>query len=133
MIAHWEDLELRAADGTGSQVSFERGSPTGMNMARVTSAMSAIENCAVGRPPIGAALENIKAIAHRTTGSNLVVYGRCSRGCCCDGGDLRSAPPESSGAHHGQRSSRSGSASHAGAVQREHSSAAVFVQLCSPA
>src|SRR5258708_998585 len=64
MIAHWEDLELRTADGTGSQVSFERGSPTGMNMARVTSAMSAIENCAVGRPPIGAALENIKAIAH---------------------------------------------------------------------
>src|SRR6266849_2945887 len=64
MIAHWEDLELRATDGTGSQVSFERGSPTGMNMARVTSAMSAIENCAVGRPPIGAALENIKAIAH---------------------------------------------------------------------
>src|SRR6266404_3654305 len=64
MIAHWEDLELRAADGTGSQISFERGSPTGMNMARVTSAMSAIENCAGGRPPIGAALENIKAIAH---------------------------------------------------------------------
>src|SRR6266576_2931827 len=64
MIAHWEELELRAADGTGSQVSFERGSPTGMNMDRVASAMSAIENCAAGRPPIGAALENIKAIAH---------------------------------------------------------------------
>jgi len=64
MIAHWEELELRAADDTGSQVSFERGSPTGMNMDRVASAMSAIENCAVGRPPIGAALENIKAIAH---------------------------------------------------------------------
>jgi Uncharacterized conserved protein len=64
MIAHWEELELRAADGTGSQVSFERGSPTGMNMGRVASAMSAIENCAVGRPPISAALENIKAIAH---------------------------------------------------------------------
>src|SRR6266446_3307499 len=64
MIARWEDLELRAADGTGSQVSFERGSPTGINMDRVASAMSAIENCAVGRPPIGAALENIKAIAH---------------------------------------------------------------------
>src|SRR6267154_45653 len=64
MIAHWEELELRAADGTGSQVSFERGSPTGMNMDRVASAMSAIENCAVGRPPIGAALENIRAIAH---------------------------------------------------------------------
>src|SRR6266567_1123272 len=64
MIAHWEELELRAADGTGSQVSFERGSPTGVNMDRVASAMSAIENCAVGRPPTGAALENIKAIAH---------------------------------------------------------------------
>src|SRR6266516_4287285 len=64
MVAHWEELELRAADGTGSQVSFERGSPTGMNMDRVASAMSAIENCAIGRPPIGAALENIKAIAH---------------------------------------------------------------------
>src|SRR2546428_7011812 len=35
-----------------------------MNMDRVASAMSAIENCAVGRPPISAALENIKAIAH---------------------------------------------------------------------
>src|SRR3989442_3248475 len=64
MIAHWEELELRAADGTSSQVSLERGSPTGMNMDRVASAMSAIENCAVGRPPISAGLENIKAIAH---------------------------------------------------------------------
>src|SRR5712671_2964167 len=64
MIAHWEELELRAADGAGSQVSFERGSPTGINMDRAASAMTAIENCAVGRLPIGAALENIKAIAH---------------------------------------------------------------------
>jgi uncharacterized membrane protein YjjP (DUF1212 family) len=32
MIAHWEELELLAADGTGSQVSFARGSPTGVNM-----------------------------------------------------------------------------------------------------
>ncbi len=132
VIAHWEELELRAADGTGSQVSFERGSPTGMNMDRVASAMSAIENCAVGRPPIGAALENIKAICARTTGSNLVVYARCNSGCYCDGGDLRRAPPESSGAHHGQRRSRSCSAWHTGAVQREHSSAAAL-QLCLPA
>lgn len=64
MIAHWEEMELRAADGTGSQVSFERGSPTGINLGRVASAMSAIEDCAVGRPPIGAALENITAIAN---------------------------------------------------------------------
>jgi hypothetical protein len=63
MIVHWEDLELWSADGTGSQVSFERGSPAGMNMDRVASASSAMENCDVCRLPIGAALENIKAIA----------------------------------------------------------------------
>src|SRR5207237_8132153 len=33
-------------------------------MDRVVSAVSAIENCAIGQPPIGAALENVKAIAH---------------------------------------------------------------------
>src|SRR4029077_9752553 len=55
LIARWEELELRAADGTGSQVSFERGSLTGINMDRVASAMTAIENAAVGRQPIGAA------------------------------------------------------------------------------
>jgi hypothetical protein len=70
MIAHWEELELRAADGTGSQVSFQRGSPTGINMERVSSAMSAIENSAVGRAPIDAALENIKAHCARTAGSH---------------------------------------------------------------
>src|SRR5258708_19182573 len=59
VIAHWEELELRAADGTGSQGSFERGSPTGMNIDPVASAMSAIENCGVGRPPVGPPLENI--------------------------------------------------------------------------
>src|SRR5260370_10366650 len=51
VIAHWEELELRAADGTGSQVSFERCSPTGMNMDRVASVISAIATCPVDRPP----------------------------------------------------------------------------------
>jgi uncharacterized membrane protein YjjP (DUF1212 family) len=64
MIPHWEELELRAADGTASHVLLERGSPTGVNMDRVASAMSAIENCAAGRTAIGAAPDNIKAIAH---------------------------------------------------------------------
>jgi uncharacterized membrane protein YjjP (DUF1212 family) len=64
LIPHWEELELRAEDGTGSQVSFERGSPTAVNMHRVASAMSAIENCGVSRTPIASALENIKVIAH---------------------------------------------------------------------
>jgi uncharacterized membrane protein YjjP (DUF1212 family) len=63
MVAQWDELELRVADRIGSQVSFERGSPTGMNMDRVASTMSAIENCVVGQLPIGAALENIKAIS----------------------------------------------------------------------
>lgn len=64
MIPHWEELELRAADSTGTQVSFERGSPIGINMDRVSSAMSATEQFAAGRSAIGAALENIEAIAH---------------------------------------------------------------------
>ena len=64
MIGHWEGLHLRAADGTGSQVSFERGSPTGINMDRVGSAISGIENCASGRVPIGAALENFRSKQH---------------------------------------------------------------------
>jgi len=64
LIPHWEELELRAEDGAGSQVSFERGSPLAVNMHRVAAAMSAIENCGVSRPPIAAALENIKAIAN---------------------------------------------------------------------
>jgi uncharacterized membrane protein YjjP (DUF1212 family) len=64
MIPHWEELELRAADGTASHVFLERGSPTGVNMDRVASAMSAIENLAAGRAAIGAAPDKIKAIAH---------------------------------------------------------------------
>src|SRR6266542_2343951 len=63
MIPNWEELELRAADDTGSQVSFERGSATGINMDRVASAMSAIENFAADRPTMCEAFENIKAIA----------------------------------------------------------------------
>jgi len=63
LIAHWEELELRGTDGTDSQVSFERGSPTGINMDRVASAMSSIQNFFASGPAIVAALENIKAIA----------------------------------------------------------------------
>jgi uncharacterized membrane protein YjjP (DUF1212 family) len=62
IIANWQDLEPRATDCTGNQVSFEPGTPTGMNMDRVASAMAAIEDFAGGRRAIGAALEDIKAI-----------------------------------------------------------------------
>ena len=44
IIANWQDLEPRATDCTGNQVSFEPGTPTGMNMDRVASAMAAIED-----------------------------------------------------------------------------------------
>jgi len=63
LIPHWEELKLRAADATGTQVSFERGSPTGVNMDRVGAAMSAIEKFGADRA-IRAALEDLKVIAH---------------------------------------------------------------------
>ena len=64
MVPRWGELQLRAVDSTGTQVSFERGSPTGVNMDRVGAAMSAIESFVVDRPAISAALENIKVISH---------------------------------------------------------------------
>jgi hypothetical protein len=64
LILRWEEIELRAADSSGTQVSFERGSPTSINMHRVGLAMSTTEKFAAGAPTIGAALENIKLIAH---------------------------------------------------------------------
>src|SRR5438445_13015590 len=39
MIVHWEELELRAADGSVSHVSFERDMPNALNLYRVFSAM----------------------------------------------------------------------------------------------
>lgn len=120
IIANWEDLELRATDCTGNQVSFERGTPTGMNMDRVASAMSAIEDFAGGRRAIGAALENIKAIGDAPPAPTW-LFTLAAAGCCCDGGDLRGTPPRSRGAHHDQRGGRSSTASHTGAVQPEHS------------
>src|SRR5216684_3191329 len=120
MIAHWEELELRAADGTGSQVSFERGSPTGMNMDRVASAMSAMENCAVGRPPIGAALENIKTIAHAPPAPTWLFTLAAAAGAA--------AMAAIFGVHHLKAVVLIMVSAAAGAVLREHSSAAA---LCS--
>src|SRR5258707_1273210 len=65
MIAHWDELEQRAADGTGSQGSFERGSRNVRKTDLAPHAVPSNANCAVERPPIGAALENIKMIAHK--------------------------------------------------------------------
>src|SRR5258708_12696990 len=39
MIAHWGELELRAADGPASQVSFHPDRPPLLNLARAASAI----------------------------------------------------------------------------------------------
>jgi len=64
IVPSWEELELRADDGTASLVSVEPGSPTGVDMDRVSSAMCAIGDIGAGRLAPTAALEKINAIAH---------------------------------------------------------------------
>ena len=61
VIPRWEELEIRAGDGTAS---VEVGSPTGVDMDRVASAMGVIDEIGVGRLAPPAALEKINAIAH---------------------------------------------------------------------
>jgi uncharacterized membrane protein YjjP (DUF1212 family) len=79
VIPRWEALQLRAQDSIDTQISFKPGSPTSVNMARVASAMTTIENPDAGRLAIDAALENIKVIAHAPPASTW-LYARCSRG-----------------------------------------------------
>jgi hypothetical protein len=67
--------------------------------------MSAIENCAVGRPPIGAALENIKAIAHAAPAPTWLFTLAAAAGAAAMAAIFGVHQPESSGAHPGQRSS----------------------------
>jgi uncharacterized membrane protein YjjP (DUF1212 family) len=64
VIPRWEALELRAQDSIDTQISFKPGSPTSVNMDRVASAVTTIEDPDAGRLAIDAALENIKVIAH---------------------------------------------------------------------
>lgn len=64
IVPHWEELELRATDGTASLVSFEAGSPTGVDMDRVSSAMDAIDDVVAGRTPIPAVRQTTSVIAH---------------------------------------------------------------------
>src|SRR6266404_5113876 len=78
VIAHWEELELRAADGTGSQVSFERGSPTGMNMDRVPW------QCLRSRIVLSAGRRSAR---HLKTSRRLRTHHRLQPGC------LRSLQP----------------------------------------
>jgi uncharacterized membrane protein YjjP (DUF1212 family) len=63
IIPRWEELELRATDGTASVVSVEAGSPTGVDMDRVASAMGAVDDAVAGRLAAPAIRVTISAIA----------------------------------------------------------------------
>ena len=61
LIPHWEDLQIQAVEDGARRVSMVDVSPTGVNMARVASAMKAIDEANAGRLPLAAALETIGA------------------------------------------------------------------------
>jgi uncharacterized membrane protein YjjB (DUF3815 family) len=64
IIPRWGELQLQAIDGIARLVSIEAADPTGVNMARVASAMSALDEVAAGRLAPPAVLETIDTIAH---------------------------------------------------------------------
>src|SRR5262245_12509369 len=64
IIPRWDAVELRIRDGSGSVVSVEAGSPIGVDMDRVASAMRLTDEIGAGRIAPAAALERIHAIAH---------------------------------------------------------------------
>src|SRR5262249_47455446 len=64
IVPNWEELQIKVADRGTESVSVEPGSPTGVHMERVASAMVAIAEVSSGRVAPGAALATIKAMAH---------------------------------------------------------------------
>jgi len=64
IIPSWSELQLEATEGTTRLVSLVAASPTGVHMARVASAMQAIDKVTAGHLPATAALETIDAISH---------------------------------------------------------------------
>src|SRR5262245_42443141 len=64
IIPGWGELELQAADGTGSLVSLRSASPSGVDMGRVARAMQAIDDHAGGRLGRPALAQTIAAISH---------------------------------------------------------------------
>src|SRR6266566_673141 len=63
IIPHWEDLQIQATEGGARLVSLVDANPTGVNMARVASAMKAIGEAEAGRLPMAGAMETIGLIA----------------------------------------------------------------------
>src|SRR5713226_8628422 len=64
IIPSWGELQLEVTEGTTRLVSLVAASPTGVNMARVASAMKAIDEVTAGHLPPTAALQMIGAISH---------------------------------------------------------------------
>src|SRR5258705_3766807 len=64
IIPSWGELQLQATEGTTRLVSLVPASPTGVHMARVASAMKAIDEVTAGDLPPTAALQTIGAISN---------------------------------------------------------------------
>jgi uncharacterized membrane protein YjjP (DUF1212 family) len=63
LFPHWADLEIQAADRDARYVVLAAAAPTGVNMARVASAMTAIDAIEEGRLSPFAAVEKVEEIA----------------------------------------------------------------------
>ncbi len=64
IIPGWGELKLEVTEGTTRLVSLVAASPTGVHMARVASAMKAIDEVTARHLPATAALKTIGAISH---------------------------------------------------------------------
>src|SRR5882762_9024528 len=63
ILPRWGELELEAEDGNGTVMSAVAADPSGVNMARVASAMRTIEEIGDGRLAPTAAMEKISLIS----------------------------------------------------------------------
>src|SRR5258708_16132432 len=63
IIPHWGALQIQAVEDGARLVSLVAANPTGVNMARVATAMQAIDQVKGGRLPLADAKEAIGAIA----------------------------------------------------------------------
>lgn len=63
LIPRWGELQLHAADKVAELASVEAADPTGVDMDRVSSAMSAIDQISAGKLTPSAAHESVGAIA----------------------------------------------------------------------
>ena len=65
IIAGWEGVQIRAADGNSLLASFVAASPTGVDMDRVAGTMRAVARVDAGGISLPAAIEMVKEIANR--------------------------------------------------------------------